>query len=177
MSVTELPGQPRLEYVAGTVYRIGYRFDGAGVTDMKTPLWLSRGVFSLVSPLLACGIAILARFGNGVGADNIAVLAKQNVAFLFVKAKLPECVLQRRGKRWHSLTVLGDDSLPNGGLACNVVDDHNLAIAELFQPVNDNRVFLVLLDVITSFHKRCQPVEPRRVYAWGVTCLELQGRQ
>lgn len=39
VSGTELPGEPRLEYAAGTVYRIGCRFAGARVTDMKTPLW------------------------------------------------------------------------------------------------------------------------------------------
>ena len=36
---------------------------------------------------------------------------------------------------------------------------NNLAVAILFQPVHDNRVFLVVLYVITSFHALSQPNE------------------
>ena len=35
----------------------------------------------------------------------------------------------------------------------------NLAISKLFKPVHDNRVFLVVLHVITSFHALSQPNE------------------
>ena len=54
------------------------------------------------------------------------------------------------------MIVLGDNSLPDSWLASCVVNYNNLAISKLFQLVHDNCVFLVLLYVITSFHKRCR---------------------
>ena len=144
---------------------------------MKTPLWFSIGVFSLITPLSTGGIAILAGFGNRVGANYFAIFAKYDVAFLFVKAQLPDSVLEGRRKSGNVLTVLGNNSLPDSGLASCVVDYNNLAVSKLFQPVHDNRVFLVLLYVITSFHIRCQQVELRRVCASGVACQESQGQR
>lgn len=70
------------------------------------------------------------------------------------------------------MTVLGDNSLPDSWLTSCMVYYNNLAVTKLFQLVHDNRVFLVLLYVITSFHIRCQQVERRRVYASVVACRE-----
>ena len=123
---------------------------------MKTPLWFSIGVFSLFPLLSTRGIAVLADFGDRVTAYHFAIFAKYYVAIIFVKAQLPYCVSEGRGKSRNAIFVLGDNSLPDSWLASCVVYDNNLAISKLFQLVYDNRVFLVLLYVITSFHKRCR---------------------
>lgn len=144
---------------------------------MKTPLWFSIGVFSLVAPLFACGIAILPGFSGWVDAYYIAIFAKYYVALIFVKAQLPYGVSEGRRKSRNTISIIGNNSLPDSWLASCVVYYNNLAVAKLFQLVHDNRVFLVLLYVITSFHIRCQQVGPRLVYASGVACRESQGRR
>lgn len=123
---------------------------------MKTPLWFSIGVFSLVAPLFACGITILPGFSGWIDAYYIAIFAKKYVALIFVKAQLPYGVSEGRRKSRHAISVFGDNSLPDSWLASCVVNYNNLAISKLFQLVHDNCVFLVLLYVITSFHKRCR---------------------
>lgn len=139
---------------------------------MKTPLWFSIGVFSLVPSLFVSRVTILPSFSWWIGAYYFSIFAKEYVAILFVKAQLPYGVLKGRRKRWNSLIVLGDNSMPDSGLASCVVDYNNLGVAKLFQMVHYNRVFLVVLYDITSFHIRCQPGEHHLVYASGVTCQE-----
>ena len=104
-------------------------------------------------------------FSGWIDAYYIAIFAKKYVALIFVKAQLPYGVLEGMRKSRNALTIFGDNSLPDSWLAGCVVNYNNLAIPKLFQLVHDNRVFLVLLYVITSFHIRCQQVGPRRVYA------------
>ena len=72
---------------------------------------------------------------------------------------MPYGVSEGRRKSRNALYVLCDNSLPDSWLASCVVNYNNLAISKLFQLVHDNRVFLVLLYVITSFHALSQPNE------------------
>ena len=176
MSNTELPGQPRLEHAAGTVYRIGYRFVGARVTDMKTPLWRTIGVFSCyffwrVDARRYCRVSI--------GGSECTTSPSSHIITLHSSASR---------QSWNNASLIDAERVGTASLSLVITRCQRVVfpvawsittICVLPWSVKLLKITVCFLVFIgfTSFRTCCRLAESRPVFALAATCRVLPGQQ